>query len=142
MWFVPRRRSIASVARLTCSGRLLSPRRSPVVGSTSKPNLVAITTALRTDASASPTQGFVGPRTVDLGSIKQGDAEVVGAALEVSELGFGTLSFASTYGQAPENAENIRVIRGAPNFLMRMLQLLSNRMGRAPSAALAAVMLV
>ena len=34
-------------------------------------------------------------------------------ALEVSELGFGTLSFASTYGQAPEKAESIRVIRGA-----------------------------
>jgi aryl-alcohol dehydrogenase-like predicted oxidoreductase len=33
--------------------------------------------------------------------------------LEVSELGFGTLSFASTYGQAPEKAESIRVIRGA-----------------------------
>src|SRR5258706_12356412 len=36
-------------------------------------------------------------------------------ALEVSELGFGTLSFASTYGQAPEKAERIRVIRGAPD---------------------------
>jgi aryl-alcohol dehydrogenase-like predicted oxidoreductase len=34
-------------------------------------------------------------------------------ALVVSELGFGILSFTSTYGQAPENAENIRVIRGA-----------------------------
>ena len=34
-------------------------------------------------------------------------------ALEVSELGFGTLSFASTYGQAPDKAESIRVIRGA-----------------------------
>lgn len=34
-------------------------------------------------------------------------------ALEVSELGFGTLSFASTYGQAPEKAESMRVIRGA-----------------------------
>jgi aryl-alcohol dehydrogenase-like predicted oxidoreductase len=33
--------------------------------------------------------------------------------LEVSELGFGTLSFASTYGQAPERTESIRVIRGA-----------------------------
>jgi len=32
-------------------------------------------------------------------------------ALEVSELGFGVLSFASTYGQAPERAESIRVIR-------------------------------
>src|SRR5712675_868940 len=34
-------------------------------------------------------------------------------ALEVSEFGFGTLSFARTYGQAPEKAESIRVIRGA-----------------------------
>jgi hypothetical protein len=34
-------------------------------------------------------------------------------ALEVSEIGFGILSFASTYGQAPERAESIRVIRGA-----------------------------
>ena len=34
-------------------------------------------------------------------------------ALEVSELGFGILSFASTYGQAPEKTESIRVIRGA-----------------------------
>src|SRR6266403_634291 len=34
-------------------------------------------------------------------------------ALEVSELGFGILSFASTYGQAPDKAESIRVIRGA-----------------------------
>jgi aryl-alcohol dehydrogenase-like predicted oxidoreductase len=33
--------------------------------------------------------------------------------LEVSELGFGILSFASTYGQSPEKAESIRVIRGA-----------------------------
>ena len=34
-------------------------------------------------------------------------------ALEVSELGFGALSFASTYGQAPEKAQCVRVIRGA-----------------------------
>jgi aryl-alcohol dehydrogenase-like predicted oxidoreductase len=34
-------------------------------------------------------------------------------ALEVSELGFGALSFASTHGQAPAKAESIRVIRGA-----------------------------
>jgi aryl-alcohol dehydrogenase-like predicted oxidoreductase len=34
-------------------------------------------------------------------------------ALEVSELGFGILSFTSTYGQAPDKAESIRVIRGA-----------------------------
>ena len=33
--------------------------------------------------------------------------------LEVSELGFGVLSFASTYGQTPKKAESIRVIRGA-----------------------------
>jgi aryl-alcohol dehydrogenase-like predicted oxidoreductase len=33
--------------------------------------------------------------------------------LAVSEIGFGTMSFASTYGAAPEKAEAIRVIRGA-----------------------------
>src|SRR3984885_5114965 len=34
-----------------------------------------------------PDQGFVGPGTVDLGSIKQGDAEVVGAANDADALG-------------------------------------------------------
>src|SRR6202161_3086746 len=34
-------------------------------------------------------------------------------ALEVSELGFGVLSFASAHGQAPEWAESLHVIRGA-----------------------------
>jgi aryl-alcohol dehydrogenase-like predicted oxidoreductase len=33
--------------------------------------------------------------------------------LEVSELGFGTMSFASTYGASPDQAEAVRVIRGA-----------------------------
>ncbi|MET3472089.1 aryl-alcohol dehydrogenase-like predicted oxidoreductase [Novosphingobium sp. 1529] len=33
--------------------------------------------------------------------------------LAVSEIGFGTMSFASTYGQAPSHDEAIRVIRGA-----------------------------
>ncbi len=33
--------------------------------------------------------------------------------LAVSEIGFGTMSFASTYGQAPDRAESLRVIRGA-----------------------------
>lgn len=33
--------------------------------------------------------------------------------LAVSELGFGTMSFASIYGAAPDRAEAIRVIRGA-----------------------------
>lgn len=33
--------------------------------------------------------------------------------LAVSEIGFGTMSFASTYGAAPDRAEAIRVIRGA-----------------------------
>lgn len=33
--------------------------------------------------------------------------------LEVSEIGFGTMSFASTYGAAPDEREAIRVIRGA-----------------------------
>jgi aryl-alcohol dehydrogenase-like predicted oxidoreductase len=33
--------------------------------------------------------------------------------LDVSEIGFGTMSFASTYGASPDRAEAIRVIRGA-----------------------------
>ncbi|RFP08274.1 aldo/keto reductase [Duganella sp. BJB488] len=33
--------------------------------------------------------------------------------LEVSEIGFGTMSFASTYGPSPDRDEAIRVIRGA-----------------------------
>lgn len=33
--------------------------------------------------------------------------------LEVSEIGFGTMSFASTYGQSPDREEAIWVIRGA-----------------------------
>ncbi|PHY17578.1 aldo/keto reductase [Caulobacter sp. BP25] len=33
--------------------------------------------------------------------------------LRASELGFGTMSFASTYGPAPDKAEAIKVIRGA-----------------------------
>lgn len=34
-------------------------------------------------------------------------------AMEVSEIGFGTMSFASMYGASPEEAEAIGVIRGA-----------------------------
>jgi len=34
-------------------------------------------------------------------------------ALAVSEIGFGTMSFASFYGESPDRAEAIRVIRGA-----------------------------
>jgi aryl-alcohol dehydrogenase-like predicted oxidoreductase len=34
-------------------------------------------------------------------------------SLAVSEIGYGTMSFASTYGEAPDHAEAIRVIRGA-----------------------------
>jgi aryl-alcohol dehydrogenase-like predicted oxidoreductase len=34
-------------------------------------------------------------------------------SLEVSEIGFGTMSFASTYGASPHEDEAIRVIRGA-----------------------------
>ena len=34
-------------------------------------------------------------------------------SLAVSEIGFGTMSFASTYGASPEQTEAIRVIRGA-----------------------------
>jgi aryl-alcohol dehydrogenase-like predicted oxidoreductase len=35
------------------------------------------------------------------------------AALEVSAIGYGTMSFASTYGSSPARAEAIRIIRGA-----------------------------
>ena len=55
---VPRRRSIASVGRLMCSGWLLSPRRSPVVGSTSKPNFVAMTAKQRESGWSSPGAGI------------------------------------------------------------------------------------
>ncbi|MCZ8283544.1 aldo/keto reductase [Aquidulcibacter sp.] len=34
-------------------------------------------------------------------------------SLSVSEIGYGTMSFASTYGPSPERSEAIRVIRGA-----------------------------
>ncbi|NKJ70705.1 aldo/keto reductase [Rhizobium leguminosarum bv. viciae] len=37
-------------------------------------------------------------------------------ALAVSEIGFGTMSFTSIYGQSPDKAESIRVIRGAHDF--------------------------
>src|SRR5580698_2494357 len=33
--------------------------------------------------------------------------------LEVSELGFGTMSFASSYGSSPDHKEAVRAIRGA-----------------------------
>ena len=33
--------------------------------------------------------------------------------LTVSEIGFGTMSFASMYGASPDDAEAVRVIRGA-----------------------------
>jgi hypothetical protein len=44
-----------STARAMCSGPLLSPRTRRLLGSMSKPNVVAMTTRSRTDASASPT---------------------------------------------------------------------------------------
>ncbi|WP_349962439.1 aldo/keto reductase [Rhizobium sp. ZPR3] len=34
-------------------------------------------------------------------------------ALAVSEIGYGTMSFTSIYGQSPDKAESIRIIRGA-----------------------------
>jgi aryl-alcohol dehydrogenase-like predicted oxidoreductase len=37
-------------------------------------------------------------------------------SLPVSEIGFGTMSFAATYGEAPTEAESIRVIRGAHEY--------------------------
>jgi Aldo/keto reductase family len=50
--------------------------------------------------------GSIGLATNNMHSRKLG-------TLKVAELGFGILSFTSTYGQAPEKAESIRVIRGA-----------------------------
>ena len=50
-----------------------------------------------------PDQGFVGPGTVDLGSIKQGDAEVVGAANDADALGlFRRLAVGRSEAQGPK----------------------------------------
>ena len=50
-----------------------------------------------------PEQGFVGPGTVDLGSIKQGDAEVVGAANDADALGlFRRLAVGRSEAQGPK----------------------------------------
>ena len=50
-----------------------------------------------------PDQGFVGPRTVDLGRIKQGDAEVVGAANDADALGlFRRLAVGRSETQGPK----------------------------------------
>jgi len=38
---------------------------------------------------------------------------MLGSGLEVSEIGYGTMSFASAYGRAPSTQEAIEVIRGA-----------------------------
>jgi aryl-alcohol dehydrogenase-like predicted oxidoreductase len=57
-------------------------------------------------------------------------------ALEVSELGFGILSFASTYGQAPEKAESIRVIRGAHDLGVTLFDTVDQRSpGRGSAGA-------
>jgi len=82
-----RRRSIASVTRLMCSGLAVEPaafarRRIKVkaeLGGDQGPRCGR--------APGLPDQGFVGPGTVDLGSIKQGDPEVVGAANDADALG-------------------------------------------------------
>jgi hypothetical protein len=50
-----------------------------------------------------PEQGFVGPGTVDLGSIKQGDAEVMGAAYDADALGpFRRLAVGRSEAQDPK----------------------------------------
>src|SRR5258708_11712688 len=50
-----------------------------------------------------PDQGFVGPGTVDLGSIKQSDAEVVGAANDADALGlFRRLTVGRSEAQGPK----------------------------------------
>src|ERR1700731_1841820 len=62
---------------------------------------------------ASPTAGAAdGTRPIRFDRRRTMRMRKLGA-LEVSELGFGILSFASTHSQAPEKAESIRVIRGA-----------------------------
>lgn len=54
-----------------CTWGLLRPCRSAVIGATSKPNLVALTTRSRMRAGASPNQFFVGERPVNLSHIKE-----------------------------------------------------------------------
>src|SRR5882757_1977725 len=50
-----------------------------------------------------PEQGFVGPGTVDLGRIEQGDAEVVGAANDADALGlFRRLAVGRSEAQCPK----------------------------------------
>src|SRR5258706_8308152 len=50
-----------------------------------------------------PDQGFVGPGTVGLGSIKKGDAEVVGAANDADALGlFRRLAVGRSEAQGPK----------------------------------------
>src|SRR5712675_1206402 len=50
-----------------------------------------------------PDQGFVGPGTVDLSSIKQGDAELVGAANDADALGlFRRLAVGRSEAQGPK----------------------------------------
>src|SRR4029077_7142209 len=60
-----------------------------------------------------PDQGFVGPRTVDLGSIKQGDAEVVGAANDADALSlFRRLAVGRSEAQGPK--ARVRTHPGRP----------------------------
>ena len=54
MWSVPSRRNDPSTAAAMCAGRLDRPAGLPS-SSNAKPNFVAMTTWLRTGASASPT---------------------------------------------------------------------------------------
>ena len=74
---VRRRRSWASTTCRMCSGRLFSPpRRSPVCGSMSKPNLVHTTTRSRMPCRASPRMFLGHERAVGLGGVEQRDAKI------------------------------------------------------------------
>jgi len=69
-----------------CSGWLLSPRRSPRHRINVKAELGGDHDLVADGRQRFPEQDFVGPGTVDLGRVEQGDAEVVGAANDAEAL--------------------------------------------------------
>ncbi len=86
-----------------CSGWLLSPRRSPRRRINVKAELRGDHDLVADGRQRFPDQGFVGPGTVDLGSIKQSDAEVVGAANGADALGlFRRLAVGRSEAQGPK----------------------------------------
>jgi serine/threonine protein kinase len=87
-----------------CSGRLLTPPLPlPVAGSTSQPNLVAITTSLRQGASASPTRSSFVNGTVDFGSVEEVDAALDRRADELDHVApVGCRAVAEAHAHAAE----------------------------------------